>query len=189
MVRSLHQGEGDECSMSDERAPLPDQYLVLQDVVDQAVGLFHILQALAEQLHEQGELTAGRRGILQSLDRIGPQTVPQLARARPVSRQHIQMEVNQLEADELVELIDNIAHKRSRLVRLTSQGKASLEAMYRREAAFYTTLEIAIPKEVLRSTAETLSALRELFLHAQLRLARGTEQTAPASSQAQSENE
>src|SRR5262245_25632462 len=91
----------------------------LDDVIDQAVGLFHLLHALAAQLHGAGELTAGRRGVLRGLDRLGPQTVPQMARARPVSRQYIQMLVNELESEGLVELVENAAHKRSRLVRLT----------------------------------------------------------------------
>jgi hypothetical protein len=41
-------------------------------------------------------MTAGKRGVLKGLDRLGPQTVPQMARARPVSRQHIQTLVNRL---------------------------------------------------------------------------------------------
>src|SRR5215467_8953227 len=96
----------------------------LDDVIDQTVGLFHLLHTLAAQLHGAGELTAGRRGILRGLDRLGPQTVPQMARARPVSRQYVQLLVNDLEAEGLVELLENAAHKRSRLVRLTARGKA-----------------------------------------------------------------
>jgi len=57
-------------------------------------------------------LSAARRGVLRSLARLGPQTVPQMAGARPVSRQHIQTIVNALAADGLVETIDNPAHKR-----------------------------------------------------------------------------
>jgi DNA-binding MarR family transcriptional regulator len=167
--------------MHDEKIASPGQYAALQEVFSQTVGLFHLLRALAEKLHQQGELTAGRRGILQELDRLGPQTVPQMARARPVSRQHIQAEVNQLEAEGLVELIDNIAHKRSRLVRLTPKGKTLLEAMDQREAEFFATLDLAIPEEALRSTAGVLQSLRETLLQAELRLRRESQpkQTAP----------
>jgi DNA-binding MarR family transcriptional regulator len=159
--------------MNGEEADPPGQYAAMQEVFDQTVGLFHLLRALAAQIHGQGEMTAGRRGILRGLDRLGPQTVPQMARARPVSRQHIQMEVNQLEADGLVELIENVAHRRSRLVRLTPQGKVYLEEMYRREAKWYGELSLAIPAESLRATAETLRALRTTLAQAQPRLLRG----------------
>lgn len=160
----------------DKSASTQGQYLALQDVFDQTVSLFHRLRALAAQLHGQGELTAARRGILRELDRLGPRTVPQMARARPVSRQHIQTEVNELEAEGLVELVENIAHKRSRLVRLTPKGKAVLEAMNRREAELFATIELAISEQTLRATTEVLQALRDTLAHAQLRLIRGTGQ-------------
>jgi|SRR5215469_1377174 len=147
-------------------------FSALEDMTDQVVGLFHLLHTLAEQLHGEGELTAGRRGILRGLDRLGPQTVPQMARARPVSRQYIQMLVNQLEAEGLVELIENIAHKRSRLVRLTPKGKAALAAMYEREAAFYASLDLDLSEGALHSTAAVLQSFREALLQAQLRLVR-----------------
>jgi DNA-binding MarR family transcriptional regulator len=158
--------------MSDRIERLSNQYSALQGVIDETVSLFHVLRALAAQLHQQGDLTAARRGILRSLDRLGPQTVPQMARARSVSRQHIQLEVNELEADGLVELLDNRAHRRSRLVRLTPRGKASLDAMYRREAAFFATLELALPEATLHATAEVLQTLRSALETAQLRLIR-----------------
>jgi DNA-binding MarR family transcriptional regulator len=158
--------------MNDKEAAQPGQYAAMQEVFDQTVSLFHLLRALAAQLHGQGEMTAGRRGILRGLDRLGPQTVPQMARARPVSRQHIQLEVNQLEVDGLVELIENVAHKRSRLVRLTPRGKAQLEAMERREADLYAELGPPIPEWELRATAAVLRELRETLLQAQRRLTR-----------------
>jgi DNA-binding MarR family transcriptional regulator len=154
----------------EQTATQPGQYVTIQDVFDQTVGLFHLLRALAAQLHGQGELTAGRRGILRGLDRLGPQTVPQMARARPVSRQHIQMEVNQLGAEGLVELIDNIAHKRSRLVRLTPKGKEYLEAMYRREAGLFAATSLPVSEEALRSTAEVLQTLRSTLWQVMLHL-------------------
>ena len=55
----------------------------------EVVALFHRLRLATEQLHSGNELTAGRRGVMLSLLNGGPRTVPQLARARPVSRQHI----------------------------------------------------------------------------------------------------
>jgi DNA-binding MarR family transcriptional regulator len=165
--------------MTNENGGSSAQFAAVEDLFDQVVSLFHLLRALTAHLHEQGELTAGLRGVLRGLDRGGPQTVPQMARARPVSRQHIQMLVNQLEADGLVELTENIAHKRSRLVQLTPRGKAYLEAMYRREAELYATLPLDISEESLRSTAEVLHALHETLQSAQLRLLRAERDGTP----------
>ena len=100
--------------------------LALESVFAETVALFHRLRAVAEQVHGQGETSAGRRGILKSLDRLGSQTAPQMARARHVSRQHIQILVNQLAKEGLVDFIDNPAHKRSSLVHLTRKGKNTI---------------------------------------------------------------
>ena len=144
-----------------------------EEVIDETTGLFHLLHAVAAQLHGGGELTAGRRGILRGLDRLGPQTVPQMARARPVSRQYIQMLVNELEAEGLVEPYDNPAHRRSRLVRLTAAGSDALSAMYRREAELYAALDLPVSEAELRDAAATLRRVREAVLAAQLRHERG----------------
>jgi DNA-binding MarR family transcriptional regulator len=141
----------------------------LEEVIDETTGLFHLLHAVAAQLHGGGEPTAGRRGILRGLDRLGPQTVPQMARARPVSRQYIQMLVNELAADGLVELYDNPAHRRSRLARLTAAGRDALAAMYRREAELYTTLDLPVSEAEFRDAAATLRRVREALLAALLR--------------------
>jgi DNA-binding MarR family transcriptional regulator len=71
----------------------------------------------------------GEWGVLRSLMRDGPQTVPAMARARPISRQHCQTIVNALKAQGFVRLIANPAHKRSKLVEITAKGQAQVEAM------------------------------------------------------------
>ena len=135
----------------------------LSTVFDETILLFHRLRAAAEEVHGQGPLSGGRRGVLRSLYRLGPQTVPQMARARPVSRQHIQMLVNGLLEDGLVELAENPAHKRSHLVGLTGKGRALIEKMLAREAAVLAAVKIEIPERDLRRTAEVLRSLREFL--------------------------
>ena len=92
-----------------------------------------------------------------------PATVPQLARMRPVSRQHIQLIVNDLKDKGLVELVDNPAHKRSRLVQLTAAGTRYLKAMNRKEGELLAKLGIEIPAADMERAAGTLRAVRELF--------------------------
>lgn len=133
------------------------------ELMDATVALFHRLRAAAAELHRGGELTAARRGVLQGLLRHGEQTVPEMARARPVSRQHIQSLVNGLEADGLVELSDNPAHKRSRLVRITRTGRELLEGMQRREAEALAALDPGIDPWRLREATQVLVELRLAF--------------------------
>src|SRR5262245_36784891 len=106
----------------------------LNSLVNETVLLFHRLRIVADQIHHRGEMTGPLRSILRGLDKLGEQTVPQMARARAVSRQHVQALVNQLVEERLVELISNPAHKRSPLARLTQLGKRTVDAMNRNEA-------------------------------------------------------
>jgi DNA-binding MarR family transcriptional regulator len=80
-----------------------------------------------------------------------------------VSRQHIQNIVNGLREDGLVELIDNPAHKRSRLVTLTPEGEKLVEKMSRLEAQVLNELVAGIPAEDLHRTADVLRSLKDLF--------------------------
>jgi DNA-binding MarR family transcriptional regulator len=129
-------------------------------LVDETVALFHRLRATAEQLHGDGAQSAARRGVLRTLARCGPQTVPQMANARPVSRQHIQAIVDTLAADGLVETVKNPAHKRSVLVRLTAAGRAAVRDIAGREAALLSTLDIGVPPVDLHRAASVLRAFR-----------------------------
>lgn len=132
-------------------------------VIGETVALFHRLRAISEQVQGQGELSSGRWGVLRDLARAGPQTVPQMARSRPVSRQYIQTLVDGLAEQGLVECLPNPAHTRSPLVRLTTKGKTLLEDMNQRAAKVFKRLPTTIPEAELRRTALALRAVRELF--------------------------
>jgi DNA-binding MarR family transcriptional regulator len=140
------------------RAP---QYQAFAELVDETRGLFHQLRRAAQQLHQGDELTAARRGVLQSLQRGGAMTVPQMARERPVSRQHIQVLVNDLLQEGLVELRDNPAHKRSRLVQLTAAGKDLIDTMLQREERAVAALGIDVSPDRLRDAVQVLRQVRQ----------------------------
>lgn len=135
----------------------------LEEVMDETRALFHRLRAVAEQVHAQGELSGGRRGILKDLARLGPQTVPQLARKRPVSRQHIQSLVNPLLDEGYLERVGNPAHRRSPLLKLTPRGESLVEEMDRRESRLLPDLELTVSERELRRAADALRAVREAF--------------------------
>ena len=108
--------------------------------------LFNQLRAAAETIHADHEaLPIAQRAILESLHRDGPATVPALARARPVSRQHVQILVNALAGAGLVETRPNPGHRRSPFVALTPAGRRLFTAMRTRErrAVYGSTAEKA----------------------------------------------
>ena len=135
----------------------------LNEMIDESRLLFHRLRRVAETLHRQGELTGGRRGVLRSLYQSGPQTVPQLARARPVSRQHIQSLVNPLEAEGYVEFRDNPAHRRSNLVALTDKGRELVATMLEREEQLLGLLAENFEVENLEVAVAEMRRLRAIL--------------------------
>ena len=99
------------------------------------VSLCHFrINAMLELIHAGKRLAPSLRGVLRNLLQNGPMTVPAIAGLRPVSRQFVQKVVNELEAEGFVSFIDNPAHKRSKLVRITNRGEARLNSMYVVEA-------------------------------------------------------
>jgi DNA-binding MarR family transcriptional regulator len=132
-------------------------------LINETALLFHRLRIVADQIHHQGEMSGGLRSILRSLDKLGAQTVPQMARARNVSRQHVQMLVNQLVKESCAEMVPNPAHKRSALVRLTAQGKKVADSMYHREVKLLNQSDLGVTDPELQEAAETLRAVRALF--------------------------
>ena len=137
----------------------------LRAVVDETIALFHRLRFVAEQIYgEEGRSTA-RRGILRGLVRYGPQTASQLARARFVTRQHVQEVVDGLAADGLVELVPNPAHARARLVRPTPRGELLVKRMDATDARVLASIAASISTRDLEVSVRTLRAVREAFEH------------------------
>jgi DNA-binding MarR family transcriptional regulator len=141
----------------------PQAETAFNTLINEAVLIFHRLRVVAEQVHQHGEISGGLRGILRGLDKSGQQTVPQMARVRAVSRQHVQALVNQLVEERLVELVPNPAHKRSPLARLTPQGKKAVDEMNRNEAKLLSKADLSVTEEEMREAAETLRTVRAYF--------------------------
>ena len=95
--------------------------------------LFHELAATVDELHVDLDITAAQRAVLESLSVEGAATVPDLARRKKVTRQHIQILVNSLVQAGRAELVDNPAHRRSALVRISEQGAELFRQVRTRE--------------------------------------------------------
>jgi DNA-binding MarR family transcriptional regulator len=98
-----------------------------------------VLRAVEQNEPVEG-VSVGVRAVLDLLHRNGPMTVPQMGRAQSLSRQFVQRMVNDAAAAGLVELVDNPAHRRSRLVRLTGPGRARIVAVTAREHGLLRTV-------------------------------------------------
>jgi DNA-binding MarR family transcriptional regulator len=133
---------------------------LLEDVIGEVRSLFHLLRAAAGELHGLGQSSAGLRGVLESLGNQGPLTVPHLARSRAVSRQHIQVLVNELTRRGLVHLTENPAHKRSKLIALTDEGSLTRRRMRRLEKRLLTRLPVSTSGREMQTTLAVLQEIR-----------------------------
>ena len=154
--------EGTRLSTAKETQPIRQETLAsLMEFINETIATHLHLQIMMEELHAHSEVSRACRGVLRDLSRLGPRTVPQLARGRPVSRQSIQLLVNRLIAEDLVEHIRNPEHKRSQLVRLTSHGKVLLEEMEKRETTLLSTLDLDLSLDELHVAGSVLHRFRE----------------------------
>ena len=129
-------------------------------VIDEVRLLWNALVRRGEALHADEPLTMGMRAILEFLLRNGPTTVPDVARRRGVTRQHVQALVNPLLEEGLVEAVENPAHRRSPLMRLTARGERTIRRMRRREAAVLDEADPGLSRGELQRTASALRRIR-----------------------------
>ena len=132
-------------------------------VLEETVSLFFRLRAVLEDIHGHSDISGSMRGVMRELKHHGPLTVPQMARRRPVSRQHIQAIVNDLQRAGLASLAANPRHKRSKIVQLTLKGEEALNHIIEREHAVLNQMEIPVSVEELRETRDVLVKLRAMM--------------------------
>jgi DNA-binding MarR family transcriptional regulator len=116
-------------------APLPPVELgpALAEVFRVVGPLYrHAARAVAED-EAMEQVSTGVRAVLEHLLVAGAEPVPAVARAIATSRQFVQRMVNEAADQGLVELVDNPAHRRSRLVALTPPGRKVIERITHRE--------------------------------------------------------
>jgi DNA-binding MarR family transcriptional regulator len=96
-------------------------------------AVFNRLKALGDDLHGDLEVTAAMRAVMETLAAEGAMTVPQIARLKGVTRQHIQLLADALAEAGLAVVKENPAHRRSSLIALTDKGKRTFTKMRARE--------------------------------------------------------
>lgn len=122
--------------------------------------LFHTLKEWAETLHGGLEVSAPLRAVLELLLPGHPATVPEMARARGVSRQHIQQQVDTLLDRGLVERLDNPAHRRSPNIGLTDAGRALIQNMLADELNALAHVQAGVSDAATAQAARVLSLWR-----------------------------
>jgi DNA-binding MarR family transcriptional regulator len=123
-------------------------------------GAFNELKAFADDAHSDLGVTAAMRAVLEHLARFGPSTVPDIAREKSVSRQHIQKLADTLVAGGLARFEDNPAHKRSAFLVPTEAGEAAFATIRAREAEALARLGAKLERGCCGPAVETLAALR-----------------------------
>jgi len=148
----------------------------LAPFVNRIPRLYFLLRTVGDALHADLGISTGMRGVMVSLAASDGRTVPDLARERPVSRQHIQVLVNELVAGGLAQVLPNPSHRRSPLIALTDEGRRRLRTLLDRERAL---LAATAPAVSATDLAGAVRVFDELERDLTRRLA-GTRKPAPA---------
>ena len=130
----------------------------VDELINEARVFYHSLVQVSEHLHGPESISLGMRAVLEFLELNGPETVPNMARNRRVTRQRIQTLTNTLLSQNLVQSIDNPATKRSPLIKLTPGGKKLIRSMRKKESSILKS--ISVSDEALRDAKNVLQAVR-----------------------------
>jgi DNA-binding MarR family transcriptional regulator len=126
-------------------------------------AVFNRLKALGDALHGDLEVTAAMRAVMETLADHGPMTVPQIARTKGVTRQHIQLLADALVAGGLAAVRENPAHRRSPLIALTEKGRRIFGRMRERESPIVEELATAFDARDLERASAVLVRLSALL--------------------------
>ena len=133
----------------------------VETLLDEVRLLYHRMVQIGEAIHRDEPVTLGMRAVMEFLLRKGPTTVPNIARSRYVTRQHIQTLVNALRASDFVTLEDNPSHKRSALVSLTRKGASLIRRMQNREEHLYKAADFGMTQGQLAKATRALKEIRQ----------------------------
>lgn len=133
----------------------------IEDLIIEIVATFFLLRAEGMRIGVVSPSGEGYWSVLRLLKLNGPQTVPQLARYRYVPRQSVQKLANEMLKDGVIELVNNPAHKRSKLLRLTSKGDIVFQEMSDRIAKLAETLAKQQDTAQLQNAADVVKNLHE----------------------------
>jgi DNA-binding MarR family transcriptional regulator len=130
---------------------------------------FFRLNAAGERLFHGTDRTPGQMSLMRSIYEEGPQSVAQIARARPVARQAVQRMADQLAAAGLVEFAENPAHLRAKLVRLSPAGGRVIERLLADTLAWAGTLARDFDEREVHTVVEAMRKLKAALVRDEAR--------------------
>ncbi|QDU34811.1 MarR family protein [Poriferisphaera corsica] len=134
---------------------------LIRAFLDSIVTTFQRMRNVGEQLHEDTGISPAMRLIMRVIHEMGPMTVPQIAREKPVSRQVIQKQVKSLIDKGYIEQKANPAHNTSQLLDLTDFGRSELSAMNKRESDIFENIDLVVTEEELMKTIEVIQKVEQ----------------------------
>ena len=133
----------------------------IEDLIVEIVATFFLLRAEGMRIGVVSPSGEGYWSVLRILKVKGAQTVPQIARYRYVPRQSIQKLANEMLEDGVIELVNNPAHKRSKLLRLTPKGETVFAELSDRIAVLSETLATQGDADQLQNAVVVVKHLHE----------------------------
>ena len=141
---------------------------LLSDLLVEVALTYYRVQAEADRL-ASGRLSSGKLGVLRVLCEQGPRTVPEIARSRPVARQGVQRNADELAEAGLVEYSENPRHRRSKLLRITKRGERVYRRARQAQLAWVSWIDDgSVGDAGLRTALKTLRWCRGRLLEAEI---------------------
>ncbi|HEY3163151.1 MAG TPA: MarR family transcriptional regulator [Candidatus Limnocylindrales bacterium] len=137
------------------RTPAGDAF---SGLVARVFRLNGLLAAAGDALSRPSGQTSARWQVLAMLEN-GPATVAETARVLGLARQSVQRVADLLEADSLIQFVDNPRHRRARLAELTGEGRTVLAAIQAAQRPWANRVGGAVGERELRGATQTLERL------------------------------
>jgi len=129
----------------------------IEELINEVRLCYQSLVQIGDSIHAGSNVSMGMRAVLEYLDRNGDATVPDMARARRVTRQRIQSLVNSLADAGYVTTSANPASRRSPLITLTTAGQGKILGMRRLEGRH---MRVGLSAKRIAEATATLAELR-----------------------------
>jgi DNA-binding MarR family transcriptional regulator len=147
-------------SVRPPRTPAGDAFTTF---VVQVAAFGGFITAAGEALARTGGQTLARWVILDAVQ-DGPATVAQIARRRGIARQAVQRVANLLVADGLATYEANPDHRRAKLLRPTTQGRAALRVISEAQQPWADALGAEIGEAKLRRASALVTEVQHVVV-------------------------
>ncbi|MCH4294140.1 MarR family transcriptional regulator [Shewanella sp. 3B26] len=134
------------------------------DIVLEVFKLAGLLANEGDRLGKEQDMSSARWKVLGALAREGaPMTVSQIAHSMGQSRQGVQRLANELHVLDVLEFVDNPAHKKAKLLSLTPKGLQVLQMLEQQQIPWAENCSRGEDIRRLEATLEQLRALSSKF--------------------------